>query len=110
MPGISFAVSILRFHTDAVLGLVEQAKARVRVKRAYDKFSVATTFRSREVNVGGQGILSVPFGRMFDPPKWETHYETLKTQGGFEAASEDLRENDSYVSRGDPVLQVIEGE
>jgi hypothetical protein len=47
---------------------------------------------------------------MFDPPKWETHYETLKTQGGFEAASEDLRENDSYVSRGDPVLQVIEGE
>ncbi len=93
--------------THAELGFVEQAKSRVKVTRAYEKFAVASTFRSREVNVGGKGLLSLPLGSAFDPPKWETRYETLKIEGGFEAAAEEMGEHESYVSRGDPVVQVV---
>ena len=96
--------------TGDFLGLVEQAKARVKIKRAYEKFAVATTYRNREVNVGGSGLSLNPLGKLFEPPKWEKRYETLKAKGGFEAASEDLDEKDSYVSVGDPVVQVIDDE
>ena len=40
------------------------------------------------------------------PPKWETKYETLKTE---EKTWEDLDEVDSYVKIGDPVVQILEG-
>ena len=48
--------------------------------------------------------------RLFQAPTWETRYETLKSTGAFESTSEDLDEKDSYVSVGDPVVQVIDGE
>ena len=44
--------------------------------------------------------------QMFMPAKWETKYETLKTE---EKTWEDLDEEDSYVKIGDPVVQVLEG-
>ena len=93
--------------TGDVLGLVEQPKARVKIKRAYEKFAVAITYRSRDVNVGGGGLSLNLWGKLFEPPKWETRYETLKSNGGFEAASEELDEKGSYVSIGDPVVQAI---
>lgn len=93
--------------THEVLGTVDVRKARVKVNQVYDKVSVATTFRTRRVNVGGQGV---GFSQLFQPPKWEDRVETLKTKGGFESSSEALDEEDSYVATGDPVVQVIEVE
>lgn len=89
--------------TGASLGSVAQAKTRVKVERAYDRFAIAATYRSKEVNIGGKGLLG--FG--FSPPKWEIQYETLKENGSFEAASEKLDANRSFVDIGDPVVQVI---
>jgi hypothetical protein len=42
---------------------------------------------------------------LFLPPKMVTKCETLKTT---ETTWEDLKEADSYVKTGDPVVQVIE--
>ena len=90
--------------TGEVLGIAELPKARVKINRSYDRFAIATTFRTRRVNVSGErNVLN-----MFDPPKWETRFETLKVDGGFEALPEYLEEKDSYVSVGDPVVQVID--
>ena len=93
-----------------ILGVADVAKARVKIKRAYEKFAVATTYRTRRVNVGGVGPSAIDISRYFAPPKWETRYETLKTEGGFEAASEDLTESESYVRVGDSVVQVVDDE
>ena len=88
--------------TGAILGSVEQAKTQVKVERACDKFSVAATCRSKEVNIAGKGLLG--FG--FSPPKWEIHCETLKEKGSFQASFENLDEESSFVDIGGPVVQV----
>ncbi len=61
-----------------VLGEIVQTKAVVRVYDVQPKFALARTFRTREVNVGGQGGGVLAFGRIFDPPKYETRVETLR--------------------------------
>ena len=92
--------------TDEVLGSVERPKARVKVVMVRPKLCVASTYKTRRVNVGGVGI---GLGRsgLFEPPKWETRTETLKTE---ESTLEELPEEESYVSTGDPVVQVLEDE
>lgn len=82
------------------LGSFTLPKTRVRVNRVDSKFSIAATYRSKRVDIGN--------ARMFNAPVWETRYETLKAKGSFETSYEDLREQDSYVSIGDPVIQVID--
>lgn len=93
-----------------ILGVAEVAKARVKIKRAYEKFAVATTYRTKRVNVGGAGPSPIDISRYFAPPKWETRYETLKTEGGFETVAEGLSESESYVRVGDSVVQVVDDE
>lgn len=83
----------------AVLGSVNPAKTKVKISRVDDAFSIAGTYRSRRFDVGGIVL--------FQPPKWETRYETLKIDGDFEPYAESLDEKDSYVATGDPVVQVI---
>ena len=80
------------------LGEVNLAKTRVQIKQVANRFSVATTYRSKRVDVGGSTL--------FQPPKWETRYETLKKQESFESAAEPLDARDSYVSVGDPVVHI----
>ncbi len=100
--------------TGEVLGSVDLPKTIVKIAKAYDKFSIAATHRSRRVNVSAArfaGAANVESSianlrKLFEPPKWETRYETLKADGGFESATEELDEKDSYVSVGDPVVQV----
>ena len=88
--------------TDEELGSVELEKIRVKVTDVQERIAVASTYRSHKVNVGGTGI---GFGsRMFEPPKWETRAETLKID---DAIREELSERDTFVYRGDPVLQVF---
>lgn len=91
--------------TGEVLGSVERPKVRVQVVKVQERLSVASTYKKRQVNVGGQGAgLSGGFAEFFLPPKLVTKYETLKTT---ERTWEDLEESESYVKIGDPVVQVV---
>lgn len=91
--------------TGEVLGSVERPKVRVQVVKVQERLSVASTYKKREVNVGGLGTgLSGGFAEFFMPPKYVTKYETLRTT---ERTWEDLDEKESYVKIGDPVVQVV---
>lgn len=88
--------------TDEELGSVELVKIKVKVTDVQERIAVASTYRTHEVNVGGTGI---GFGgKMFEPPKWETRVETLKID---DAVREELSERDTFVYRGDPVVQIL---
>ena len=91
--------------TKEYLGSVRRPKTRVKVTLVYDRLSVAETFRTRRVNVGGTGV---GIG-LFDPPKWENHYETLFVQGSFVQGLYEVPDTkgDLYVSTGDQVVQVL---
>ncbi len=93
--------------TGELLGSVERPKVRVEVSKVKERLSVASTYKKETVNVGGAGLgVGREVARMFLPPKWETRYETLKTE---EKTWEDLDEEDSYVKTGDPVVQMPDG-
>ena len=85
--------------TGESLGSVELVKTRVKVTAVQKRISVASTYRSHRVNVGGSGF---GFSGLFEPPKWETHIETLRVD---EASIEDLEEEDAIVHTGDLVVQ-----
>lgn len=93
------------------LGSVELTKAAVKVTDVQERLSVASTFRFSRVNVGGAAhslsLTSGALAKMFQPPKWETRYETLEVD---ENAENELSERDSRVKTGDPVIQIVESE
>ena len=94
--------------TGEVLGGVDRPKARVKVVTANPNLSIATTYRTERVNVGGFGGLGVRLrGDLNLPtlPKWETRVETFETD---EAPHEGWDEHERFVSAGDPVVQVGE--
>ena len=88
--------------TDEVLGSIERPKVRVEIVHAQEKLSVATTFQTEQINIGGY---LGPFARSLMPPKWIEKYETLRAQ---DKGWSPLHEKDSYVKVGDCVVQVIE--
>ena len=91
-----------------ILGSVERPKVRVKVTKVEPRLSVASTFRSKKVNIGGVaegGLFDAK--KLFEPPRWVTTYETLKTE---ERTWEDLDEEHSFVKTGDPVVQVLSEE
>lgn len=90
--------------TGEALGSVDLPKTRVKITRVYDKLSMASTYRTKRVNVGG----ALTAATLFNPPMWETQYETLKIDGGFERSTEELDEADSYIATGDQVVQLID--
>ena len=94
--------------TGKLLGSLERPKVEVEVAKVQERLSVASTYKQESVNVGGAGIGAAigmsPFSEILMPAKWETRYETLKTE---EKTWEDLEEEDSYVKTGDPVVQVM---
>ena len=114
-PGMKFDVldpkgeDIADPDTGDVLGSLQRPKVRVRVSQVEDRISVAETFRSHNVNVGGAGIglglSQTLFSRWLLPPEWVERHETLKTT---EKTWEDLDESESYVKTGDPVIEVLE--
>lgn len=93
--------------TGEMLGSIERPKVRVKISKVEARLSMASTYRSKEINIGGKGgsrdITSGFLSQVLAPPKWVTKYETLKTQ---EKTWEDLDEKESYVKIGDPVVQV----
>ena len=93
--------------TGELLGSLERPKVKVEVSKVQKRLSVASTYKNETVNVGGGGlVVSSSLSQLFMPAKYETRYETLKTE---EKTWEDLDEEDSYVKIGDPVVQVLEG-
>ena len=95
--------------TGEVLGSVNIPKVRVRVTQTQEKLSVATTYRTEKVNIGGtSGFRTLgPFARSLMPPEWITKYETLEKTA---ETPEPFDEKDSYVKIGDTVVQVLETE
>ena len=94
--------------SEEVLGSILRPKVRVRVTWVDDRLSVATTFRKTTVNVGGQmpdvGLYGLSsFSRALMPQKWVTKYETLKSR---DTEMEPLAEDESFVGRGDAVVEV----
>lgn len=85
--------------TGEALGSVERPKLEVKIATVDDRLAVATTFHERRVKVGG----GVNIGGMFEPPRYETRPQTLKTD---EHTWEDLDESESFVKTGDPVRQM----
>lgn len=95
--------------TGEILGAVNRPKVRVKITQVQEKLSVASTYKKKEINVGGTGGLPLvrEFGvlsKALMPPSYITKYETLKTD---EKTWEDLDEDKSYVKTGDPVIQVL---
>ena len=99
--------NILDPDTGDILGSIERPKVRVRVMLVQDRLSLASTFKKKNVNIGGSsgfGLLAGGLSEALMPPKWVTKYETLKTE---EKTWENLEEKESYVKTGDPVVQVF---
>ena len=90
--------------TGDVLGSLDRPKVRVKIVSVQDRLSVAATFRKKRENIGGSSDLIGLYSRMSSPPRWITKYETLKTT---DSTWEDLPDEDSYISKGDPVVQVF---
>lgn len=93
--------------TSEIIGSVYRPKVRVKIVEIQEKISVASTYRSKNVNLGGRGSSTSVFANLFTPPRWVREYETLRTE---EATWEDLDESDSYVATGDPVVEVLNDE
>ena len=91
--------------TGQVIGSIYRPKVRVKIVDLHEKISVARTYRSKRVNIGGSSLFG--WSSAFDPPKWVREYETLRTD---EDTWEELDEKDSYVATGDPVVQVLSNE
>lgn len=88
--------------TGEVLGSIERPKVRVEITHVQEKLSVATTYETKRMNIGGEGTYG-PFTSFLMPPKWIEKYETLrKNDKGWVP----LHEAESYVNVGDPVVQV----
>jgi len=93
--------------THEILGSIERPKLRVRITSVQEKLSVASTYKKKKINLGGESFpatLISDYSRYLMPPKWVTKYETFKTN---EQTWEDLSEEQSFVKTGDPVVQVV---
>jgi hypothetical protein len=92
--------------TGEVLGSILRPKVRVKITKVQECLSVASTYKKKTINIGGQGEIFGDLGnlsRSLLPPKYIEKYETLKTD---EKTWEDLSEEESFVKTGDPVVEV----
>ena len=90
--------------TGEALGSVDLVKTSVKITIVQERVAVASTYRTRRVNVGGNSPMSWS-SKLFEPPKWERHVETLRVD---ESIWEELDEVEAFVQTGDPVVQDLE--
>ena len=85
------------------LGSFQRAKNRVRIIQTQNKLSLASTYRSKSV---ADALAEAFFGtRSFHTvTSRKNQFETLRTDRD---TWEDLPDEDSYISEGDPVVQVF---
>ncbi len=102
--------------TGELLGSIERPKVRVKIIRVQEKLSVASTYKSTQVNVGAIGsksmaILDATLAYALFPsglallPILRGQYETFKK---IKETPEPFDEKDSKVKTGDPIVQVLE--
>jgi len=91
--------------SNELLGTVDREKVQVEVSEVYEKFSICKTFR--KTVVGGSTFSTIlEFSKMFSQ-RLEIS-ETLKAENS--ALPTPLSEEESYVKKGDRVIQIIEVE
>lgn len=90
--------------TGKLLGSIRRPKVDVRVTTVEPKLSIAQTFKSKRINVGGNATSLIGISQVFQPPKYEDVYDTLKTD---EKTWEDLDESESFVKTGDPIEEKV---
>ena len=85
------------------LGSFQRAKNRIRIIQTQDRLSLASTYRSKSV---ADALSKAFFGTsaLHTATSRENRFETLRTGRD---TWEDLPDDDSYVSEGDPVVQVF---
>lgn len=88
--------------TDEPLGSVDLPKVLVKIVRTQDRLSVGRTFKTRRRNVGGSGVM---LGDIFTPSRWIEEPETF--EAGERTYQEEIDEEESFVKRGDPVVQMV---
>ena len=98
--------------TNEVLGSIERPVVRVKVTHIQEKLSVASTYKSERVNVGGTAPRStsildatLSLSGYLSPPRWVKKYETLEDTGETKTP---LDEEKSKVKAGAPVVQVFD--
>ena len=97
--------------TNKVLGSIERPVVRVKVTHIQEKLSVASTYKSERVNVGGTAprstsILDATLSLSgYLGPRWIKKYETLEDTGETKTP---LDEEKSKVKTGAPVVQVFD--
>ena len=85
------------------LGSFQRPKNRIRVIRTQDRLSLASTIRSRTV---ADALSEAFFGtRVYQTTTSRNQFETLKTHRN---TWEDLPDEDSYISEGDPVVEAAD--
>lgn len=98
-------VQIVDPDTREPIGVIDKLKIKVKVIELQDRASIARTYETHQVNVGGTGPVFGYLFRSLVPPKWETRVRTLRTE---EWAFEPLEEKSSFVKVGDRVRQITE--
>lgn len=84
------------------LGKIKLPKIEVKVIHADEKYSIAETYKFREVNVGGVNPL-LGTQNLFSPPKYVKQYETFEIEP---TTKRKLNAEKSLVKIGDIVEQV----
>ena len=93
--------------TNQIIGSIERAKVRVEIIDVQKNLSVASTYRTHNIDRGGR-VSSLPqISQILLPNKWVQKMETLKAD---ETTWEDISENESHIKKGDKVIQVISNE
>lgn len=102
-PGMFFKVldpktiDIKDPETDEVLGSISRVKIVLKAVEVAERITIARTFRTKEVNVGGSGVNIL--GNLMTPPKVVDKVETLR-RGEGQPTPIGLQE--SIVGIGDP--------
>ena len=87
------------------LGKIKLPKITVKVVHVDEKYSVAETYKYKEVNLGGNNpLLGVGALNVFNPPKYVKQYETFEIE---ESTKKKLDKEKSIVKVGDVVEQVV---
>jgi hypothetical protein len=89
--------------SNELLGTIDREKVQVQASEVYEKFSICKTFRKSTV---GSWPSIKNWGEIFSPSRGIQ--ETLKATDS--ALPPPLSEEESYVKKGDRVVQIIEVE
>jgi hypothetical protein len=95
--------------TNEQLGEIDRVKANVKVTEVFERFSVARTYETYEVNVGGTGAPLFDLSSTFSvlvPRKVVTRVKTLRVDES--DLPGDLSSEESIVKVGDRIVQIAD--